>query len=66
MHVEKRLNEIVNRLNKTRNEVEIDYRAEREERDRKERDDTKVSSFKIILKFQLVYTVWNKYSQVRL
>uniref|UniRef100_A0A914UJN8 Coiled-coil domain-containing protein 25 n=1 Tax=Plectus sambesii TaxID=2011161 RepID=A0A914UJN8_9BILA len=41
VHVEKRINDIVNRLNKTKNEKEIDYRGEREERDRKEREDKK-------------------------
>lgn len=33
----KRINEIVNRLNKTERREEIDYRGEREERDAKER-----------------------------
>nr|CAG4638802.1 EOG090X0G3O [Cyclestheria hislopi] len=37
--VEKRINEIVNRLNKTKVEKKIDLRAEREERDRNERED---------------------------
>ena len=42
VHVEKRLNEIVNRLNKTKVErTDVDLRAEREERDRKEREDKK-------------------------
>ncbi|GFO05089.1 coiled-coil domain-containing protein 25 [Plakobranchus ocellatus] len=36
--VEKRINEIVNRLNKTKSEASPDFRAQREERDRKERE----------------------------
>jgi len=40
--VEKRMNEIVNRLNKTKVEkLDVDLRAEREARDRKEREDAK-------------------------
>lgn len=39
--VEKRLNEIVNRLEKTRVEKPVDYRKEREERDQLEREDKK-------------------------
>ncbi|CAH1255390.1 CCDC25 [Branchiostoma lanceolatum] len=39
--VEKRLNEIVNRLNKTKQERQPDLRAEREERDAEERKDAK-------------------------
>ncbi|XP_019640673.1 PREDICTED: coiled-coil domain-containing protein 25-like [Branchiostoma belcheri] len=39
--VEKRLNEIVNRLNKTKQESQPDLRAEREERDAEERQDAK-------------------------
>ena len=40
--VEKRINDIVNRLNKTKEErTEVDFRAEREERDRLEREDQK-------------------------
>ncbi|CAI4233365.1 unnamed protein product [Auanema sp. JU1783] len=35
--VEKRKNEIINRLNKTEKKEEIDYKAERDERDAKER-----------------------------
>ena len=38
MRVEKRINEIVNRLNKTKTEESPDFRALREERDRKERE----------------------------
>lgn len=38
MRVEKRINEIVNRLMKTREERQPDLRAEREERDHKERE----------------------------
>merc|ERR1719270_1709864 len=34
-------NAIVNRLNKTKEEKEVDFRAEREGRDRRERDDKK-------------------------
>lgn len=41
VHVEKRINEIVNRLNKTKREENPDFRALREERDRKEREDQK-------------------------
>ncbi|CAN8001921.1 unnamed protein product, partial [Ixodes hexagonus] len=41
MRVEKRINEIVNRLMKTKEERQPDFRAEREERDRKEREDKK-------------------------
>ena len=37
MTVEKKVNEIVNRLNKTCEERQPDLRAEREERDRQER-----------------------------
>jgi len=39
VRIEKRINEIVNRLNKTKEERFPDLRAEREERDRKERED---------------------------
>ncbi|XP_064605618.1 coiled-coil domain-containing protein 25-like isoform X2 [Liolophura sinensis] len=38
VRVEKRINEIVNRLNKTKEEKHPDFRAEREERDHKERE----------------------------
>ncbi|ELU00806.1 hypothetical protein CAPTEDRAFT_216642 [Capitella teleta] len=41
VHVEKRVNEIVNRLNKTKVEKFPDFQAEREERDRLEREDGK-------------------------
>ena len=42
IRVEKRVNEIVNRLNKTKVVKEkVDFRSEREERDRKEREDKK-------------------------
>lgn len=41
VHVEKRINEIVNRLNKTKVEQKPDLRALREERDRKEREKVK-------------------------
>lgn len=40
-HVEKRTNEIVNRLNKTKREEHPDFRTMREDRDRKEREDKK-------------------------
>lgn len=39
--IEKRINEIVNRLNKTKIEKKPDLKAERDERDRKEREDKK-------------------------
>jgi DNA primase catalytic subunit len=40
--VERRINEIVNRLNKTKTEqLNVDFRGQREERDRKEREDQK-------------------------
>ncbi|KAK9870734.1 hypothetical protein WA026_008302 [Henosepilachna vigintioctopunctata] len=39
--VAKRINDIVNRLNKTKKEKNIDFRAEREQRDRLEREDKK-------------------------
>lgn len=39
--VAKRCNEIVNRLNKTKREEQVDFRAEREKRDREEREDKK-------------------------
>lgn len=42
--MEKRLNDIVNRLNKTKREETIDYRGEREERDRLEREDKKAKA----------------------
>ncbi|GFS21481.1 coiled-coil domain-containing protein 25 [Elysia marginata] len=38
VRVEKRINEIVNRLNKTKTEDSPNFRAQREERDRKERE----------------------------
>ncbi|XP_023240964.1 coiled-coil domain-containing protein 25-like [Centruroides sculpturatus] len=42
IQVAKRINETINRLNKTRSEVEhVDLRAQREERDRKERENEK-------------------------
>lgn len=47
IHVEKRLNEIVNRLNKTKEEKHPDLRAEREERDRLEREDQKAKQREI-------------------
>ncbi|KAL8604756.1 Coiled-coil domain-containing protein 25 [Nucella lapillus] len=40
--VERRINEVVNRLNKTKEEqLNVDLRGQREERDRRERDDQK-------------------------
>ena len=39
MKVEKRINEIVNRLNKTKTERFPDLRVEREQRDQEERED---------------------------
>lgn len=39
MKVEKRLNEVVNRLNKTKTERFPDLRVEREQRDQEERED---------------------------
>ena len=44
IHVEKRINEIVNRLNKTKVEKHPNFRDEREERDRKEREDQKTKA----------------------
>ncbi|XP_023014156.1 coiled-coil domain-containing protein 25 [Leptinotarsa decemlineata] len=41
IRVAKRINEIVNRLNKTKREENPDFRAEREKRDRLEREDKK-------------------------
>ncbi|XP_043215452.1 coiled-coil domain-containing protein 25-like [Amphibalanus amphitrite] len=41
IRLEKRINEIVNRLNKTKREDKPDFRALREERDRQERDKKK-------------------------
>lgn len=41
MKVEKRINEIVNRLNKTKTEDHPDFRQLREERDREERENQK-------------------------
>lgn len=41
IRVAKRINEIVNRLNKTKVERKPDLRAEREQRDREEREDSK-------------------------
>uniref|UniRef100_A0A0K8TNB0 Coiled-coil domain-containing protein 25 n=1 Tax=Tabanus bromius TaxID=304241 RepID=A0A0K8TNB0_TABBR len=41
IRVEKRMNEIVNRLNKTKVEAHPDFRAEREKRDHAEREDKK-------------------------
>lgn len=41
IHVAKRLNVNVNRLNKTKRSEQVSFRAEKEERDRKEREDKK-------------------------
>ena len=41
IRVEKRINDIVNRLNKTKTEAHPDFRAEREQRDAAEREDKK-------------------------
>ena len=41
------MNEIVNRLNKTKTERDPEFRAEREERDRKERESQKASAREI-------------------
>lgn len=41
IHVAKRLNTVVNRLNKTKRTEELNFRAEREQRDRREREDKK-------------------------
>lgn len=41
LHVTKRLNTVVNRLNKTKRSAEPNLRTEREQRDRSEREDKK-------------------------
>ena len=41
IRLEKRVNEIVNRLNKTKEEAKVDFRAERERRDEEERNKAK-------------------------
>uniref|UniRef100_A0A6B2E9C2 Coiled-coil domain-containing protein 25 n=1 Tax=Phlebotomus kandelakii TaxID=1109342 RepID=A0A6B2E9C2_9DIPT len=41
VRVEKRINDVVNRLNKTKTEAQVDFRAEREARDAEEREDKK-------------------------
>jgi len=41
IRVEKRVNEVINRLNKTKVEKQLDFRAERERRDREEREEKK-------------------------
>lgn len=41
IHVAKRLNALVNRLNKTKRSEQVNFRLAREERDRKEREDKK-------------------------
>lgn len=41
IHVAKRMNAIVNRLNKTKRSEQINFRAEREQRDKNEREDKK-------------------------
>jgi len=44
LKVEKKANEILNRLNKTREDKKPDLRAEREERDRQEREGQKAKA----------------------
>jgi type IV secretory pathway VirB10-like protein len=44
VRVEKKLNEIINRLNRTREDRKPDLRAEREERDRREREGQKAKA----------------------
>jgi len=44
LRVEKKVNEILNRLNKTREDKKPDLRAEREERDQREREDQKAKA----------------------
>jgi len=44
LKVDKKVNEILNRLNKTREDKKPDLRAEREERDRHERDGQKAKA----------------------
>jgi len=41
IHVAKRVNTIVNRLNKTKRSEQVNFSAEREQRDRNEREDKK-------------------------
>lgn len=41
IHVAKRMNAIVNRLNKTKRSEQVNFRAEREQRDKNEREDKK-------------------------
>lgn len=41
IHVAKRINAIVNRLTKTKRIEQVNFRAEREQRDRNEREDKK-------------------------
>ncbi|XP_033336739.1 coiled-coil domain-containing protein 25 [Megalopta genalis] len=41
IHVSKRVNTIVNRLNKTKRSEQVNFRAEREQRDKNEREDKK-------------------------
>lgn len=38
IRLEKRINEVINRLNKTKTEAHPDFRQEKEERDRQERN----------------------------
>ena len=44
--VEKKINEILNRLNKTKEERDVDFRAEREQRDAEERQEDKKKKLK--------------------
>ncbi|XP_076634388.1 coiled-coil domain-containing protein 25 isoform X2 [Colletes latitarsis] len=41
IHVSKRINNIVNRLNKTKRSEQVDFKAQREQRDKNEREDKK-------------------------
>lgn len=41
IHVTKRINTIINRLNKTKRSEQVNLRAEREQRDKNEREDKK-------------------------
>jgi len=44
LRVDKKVNEVLNRLNKTREDKKPDLRAEREERDRQEREGQKAKA----------------------
>ena len=47
VRVEKRINEIVNRLNKTKEEQHPDFRKMREDRDRQERESQKQKALEL-------------------